>query len=61
MSTDILFCHNCNKTYNVRKEDISLMQKHHKDFNGKEYTKGCFFKELRVIKRAENTKIDNRN
>ena len=51
-----LYCHNCKKKYNVRKEDLELMQEHHKSFDGKEYTKGCFFKDLSYIKKSKASK-----
>lgn len=52
MSTQALYCHNCKKDFNVRVEDIQLMIKNDKNFDGKEYKNGCFFKELNKIKRA---------
>ncbi len=51
MSTQNLYCKNCQKNYTVRKTDIELIKEHDKSFDGKEYTKGCFFKELGKIKR----------
>lgn len=58
MGTQNLYCHNCKKNYNVRNEDIKMMKENHPSFDGKEYTKGCFFKELGAIKRAKNLKKD---
>lgn len=56
MNKENLYCKNCKKNYNVRNEDIDLMKKHDPKFNGEEYTKGCFFKDLAKIKRAGNLK-----
>jgi hypothetical protein len=56
MSTQALYCHNCKKDYNVKKEDIQLVKDQDKSFDGKEYKKGCFFKELGQIKRLKNKK-----
>ena len=58
MNTSTLYCDNCKKTYNVRKEDLELMKKYDKNFNEKEYTKGCFFKDLRILKKSINGKIN---
>lgn len=54
MSTYPLYCNNCKKNYNVRKEDLELMKKHNKEFDGKEYLKGCFFKDLTNIKKSKS-------
>jgi hypothetical protein len=52
--TKNLYCHSCKKHYNVKKEDIELMKDNDSSFNGIEYKKGCFFKELGKIKRSKN-------
>lgn len=49
-----LYCHKCKKYFNVRKVDIELMKINDSTFNGSEYTKGCFFKELTKLKRLKN-------
>jgi len=49
-----LYCQTCKKKYNVKKVDIELMKTHDSTFNGKVYTKGCFFKELNKIKSLKN-------
>lgn len=59
MSTYPLYCQNCKKDYNVREEDLQLMKKHDKSFDGKEYKKGCFFKELNKIKREIKNKEES--
>lgn len=57
MSTQPLYCHSCNKNYNVRQEDLILMQKYDKNFdNSKGYIGGCFFKNLGQIKRSLNAR-----
>ena len=56
MNTYSLYCHNCKKKYNVRKKDLELMQEHNKNFDGKEYTQGCFFKDLSYIKKSKASK-----
>ncbi|MEA3522941.1 MAG: hypothetical protein U9R50_08185 [Campylobacterota bacterium] len=53
MKTKPLYCKQCKKNYNVRDEDLELMKQHDPNFNGKEYIKGCFFKDLGAIKRAK--------
>jgi hypothetical protein len=52
----LLYCHQCKKKYNVRVSDIELMKNNDITFDGKEYTKGCFFKDLNSLKRLINTK-----
>jgi hypothetical protein len=61
MSTQPLYCHYCHKNYNVRKEDLQLIKEHDPSFNGKEYTKGCFFKDLAYIKRSKTQKVDKKS
>jgi hypothetical protein len=51
-----LYCRNCKKTYNVRQTDIELVKNSDSSFDGKEYTKGCFFKELNRIKNLNSFK-----
>jgi len=50
---ETLYCHTCKRNYKVRTTDIELMKTHDSYFNGKEYTKGCFFKELNRLKRLK--------
>jgi hypothetical protein len=51
--TKSIYCHNCKKHFNVREVDIELMKRSDSSFNAKEYTKGCFFKELTKLKRLK--------
>lgn len=54
MNIQTLYCHRCDKHYNVRVQDLELMQRYHNTFD--DYTKGyygaCFFKNLGRIKRS---------
>jgi hypothetical protein len=54
MSTQTLYCHRCKTEYQVRHEDLQLMQKHYGEFNPQEYRGGCFFKNLGALKRSIN-------
>jgi len=60
MTTHNLYCHSCNKHYNVRQEDIALMQGYDHEFKEVEkgYHSGCFFKNLAKLKRSLNAQKD---
>lgn len=57
MSIYPLYCENCKKTFNVRKEDLDLMKTYDMTFDKKVYTKGCFFKDLTKIKKEIKSKL----
>ncbi|WP_320034515.1 hypothetical protein [Halarcobacter sp.] len=54
MGIESLYCENCKKNYNVRKDDLELMKNHNKKFDGKKYLDGCFFKDLIKLKKAKS-------
>lgn len=55
MSTKILYCSKCSKSYNVKEEDLKLMKKHYPKFDiNSIYNDGCFFKNLKEIKIKDN-------
>lgn len=58
MDTISLYCHNCKKHFNVKKENIELMKSNDLSFDGKEYTKGCFFKDITKIKLSNKKEED---
>ncbi len=57
MNTQLIYCTTCQKNYNVRLSDVELMKKNDRDFTGKEYTKGCFFKDLTALKKSNLSEI----
>lgn len=59
-----LFCHHCNKGYEVDTQSISYMKDHKKESlsfldDTYYYDDGCFFKTLNRLKREENIKEKN--